>query len=448
MDVFIESFVLADLLDSVVATIQPVMAKNGNQLEVDYNDLGIMFADKMKVRQILFNLLSNAAKFTENGRIQLKVERERPSVTTDSKTDWIKFEVVDAGIGMTGEQMFNLFRPFTQADSSTTRKFGGTGLGLAISRHFCRMMGGDITATSTYGQGSTFTAYLPADAEQSAKRAAPANSTDSETHSPHLDELTNTQTILVIDDDPIARELIRRHLEREGFRVEVAADGQEGLEAARRVQPAAITLDVLMPGMNGWTVLSELKADEDLADIPVVIVTMIEDKNKGFTLGATEYLLKPIDRRRLVAVLNRYLPDGAALSDNGTYKVMVVEDDENTRDMLRRTLLKEGWDVVTAENGRIALHNMAPQPPDLILLDLMMPEMDGFQFIAELQQHTPWQPIPIIVVTAKDLTSTEIEHLNGHVERILQKGKTEKDGTLLRQICSLVKACIRQKEIS
>ena len=447
MDVYIESFVLADLLDSVVATIQPMMAKNENELEVDYNHLGIMYADKTKVRQILFNLLSNAAKFTEGGQIRLKVKRERPSVTTDSKTDWIKFEVIDSGIGMTDEQMMNLFRPFSQADSSTTRKFGGTGLGLAISRHFCRMMGGDITATSQYGQGSTFTALLPVDAEQSAKRVKKYDP-DLIENLPEAEGRSDAKTILVIDDDPVARELIRRHLEKEGFRVEVAASGQEGLNIAHNIRPDAITLDVLMPGMDGWTVLSALKADDALTDIPVVMVTMIEDKNKGFTLGATEYLLKPIDRRRLVSVLNRYLPDGATPADNGSYEVMVVEDDSDTREMLRRTLEKEGWEVMTAENGRVALDIMTQYKPDLILLDLMMPEMDGFQFVSEVQQHPEWEDILIIVVTAKDLEPADIERLNGHVERVLQKGTTEKDGNLLRQICSLVKACIRQQELS
>jgi CheY-like chemotaxis protein len=206
-------------------------------------------------------------------------------------------------------------------------------------------------------------------------------------------------------------------------------------------------LDILMPGMDGWTVLSQLKADESLADIPVVVVTMIEDKNRGFTLGATEYLLKPIDRKRLVSVLNRYLPDGHSLVDASTYQIMVVEDDENTREMLQRTLEKEGWGVVTAENGRLALEAMRMQQPHLVILDLMMPEMDGFQFVSEVQRQPKWQNIPIIVVTAKDLDQTEIELLNGYVERVLQKG-SEQDGTLLRQICGLVKTCIRQQEIS
>jgi CheY-like chemotaxis protein len=173
---------------------------------------------------------------------------------------------------------------------------------------------------------------------------------------------------------------------------------------------------------------------------------MIEDKNRGFALGATEYLLKPIDRKRLVSVLNRYLP-GGPLVDASSYQIMVVEDDENTREMLQRTLEKEGWGVMTAENGRLALELMRHKQPHLVLLDLMMPEMDGFQFVTEIQRHPAWQRIPIIVVTAKDLEPEEIELLNGHVERVLQKG-SEQEGNLLRQICGLVKTCIRQQEIS
>ncbi len=445
MDVYIESFVLQDLLDSVVATIQPLMAKNENELEVSYNDLGIMYADKTKVRQILFNLLSNAAKFTEKGHIKLKVVRERPSIATDSRRDWIKFEVADSGIGMSETQIQNLFRPFTQADSSTTRKFGGTGLGLAISRHFCRMMGGDITVESEHREGSAFRAFLPADAEQSLRQhLKPSPETDETISSGDI--WLDAKTVLVIDDDPIARELIRRHLEREGFHVEVASNGAQGLEFARHLHPDAITLDILMPGVDGWTVLAKLKADKELADIPVVIVTMIEDKNKGFALGATEYLLKPINRKRLVSVLNRYLPERVTQPENDGYHILVVEDDENTRDMLQRTLLKEGWGVVTAGNGHLALDKMSLEQPDLILLDLMMPEMDGFQFISELQKLPEWQNIPIIVVTAKDLLPAEIEQLNGHVERVLQKGSGQ-DGNLLHQICSLIKACLRQQEI-
>jgi signal transduction histidine kinase/DNA-binding response OmpR family regulator len=441
MEIYVEPFVASDLLDSVVATIAPLIQKNENHLEVDYTDLGLMHADKTKVRQVLFNLLSNAAKFTERGTISLLAVREKDDVGIE----WLKFQVTDSGIGMTEEQMFNLFRPFTQADASTTRKYGGTGLGLTISRHFCRMMGGDVTAESTLETGSTFTVYLPVDVDK-AKRRPSDNDDSTQISLPDLTKaMDGVNTILVIDDDPIARELIRRHLEKEGLHVEVASNGAEGLEFAKKLKPDAITLDILMPGMDGWTVLSELKADADLADIPVVIVTMIEDKNRGFALGATEYLLKPIDRQRLVRVMTKYL--GERPSTDEANPILVVEDDVDTRDMLRRTLEKEGWQVLVAENGRVALDILQTSLPDLILLDLMMPEMDGFQFVTAMQQNPKWQHIPIIVVTAKDLTPDEINQLNGHVERVLQKG-LDHSGNLLRQICDLVKACIRQQEIN
>ncbi len=442
IELYNESFVLSDLIDGVVATIHPLIQKNDNVIEVHYDDVGLMHGDKMKMRQVLFNLLSNAAKFTNAGTIGLHVKRERVE-----KQEWLKFQVTDSGIGMTDEQMYNLFRPFTQADSSTTRQYGGTGLGLAIIRHFCRMMGGDVTAESELDVGSTFTVFLPADVER-ATTDSPSRGESTKIALSQLREALATETlktILIIDDDPIARELLRRHLEREQFSVIVATGGREGIEQAKRLRPDAITLDILMPSMDGWSVLSTLKADPDLMDIPVVIVTMIEDKNKGFALGATEYLMKPIERQKLVDVMEKYLlKDPSANADNGY--ILVVEDDEDTRSMLQRTMEREGWQVKGVENGRIALDHLEKEPPRLILLDLMMPEMDGFQFVAACQQNPKWHQIPIVVVTAKDLTNEEIQQLNGNVERILQKG-LDHSGNLLKQISSIVKACVRQSEL-
>lgn len=440
MDLFIESFMVSDLVDDVVATVIPLMEKNQNSLKVNYADLGLMHADKTKMRQVLFNLLSNAAKFTEQGTISLEVEREKRDGRKPGEA-WLVFAVSDTGIGMTAQQVAELFRPFTQADASTTRKYGGTGLGLTISRHFCRMMGGDITVQSEPGQGSTFTVYLPA-------------TTDGETE-PILEEPpaavlpradTQVGTALIIDDDPIARDLIRRQLVKEGFQVYAAVSGPEGVRLAGEVQPDVITLDILMPGMDGWAVLAQLKADPALADIPVIVVTMVEDRNKGFALGAADYLLKPIDRNRLVAVLRKYQQSDATITGNAG-RILVVEDDAPTREILQRTLEKQGWQVTEAANGRVAMDYVAAEPPDLILLDLMMPEMDGFEFIEALRQRPEWGPIPVVVVTAKELTTAERARLNGHVERILQKGSYD-SGNLLRQICDLVVACIRQKQLA
>lgn len=443
MNLYVESFVVADLVESVVATVIPLVEKNENVLTTHIDNIGIMHADKTKVRQILFNLLSNAAKFTHGGQVGLHVRREA-HLPSGRSSDWVVFEVSDTGIGMTAEQTNQLFRPFTQADTSTTRRYGGTGLGLTISRHFCQMMGGDIQVISEIDAGSTFMIYLPinveSEVEQVVRRIEPDVPVHTETAvtPPH----TNNGIVLVIDDDAIARDLIRRQLNKAGFHVFTTATGEEGLQLAEKLHPNVITLDILIPGMDGWTILSRLKANPDLARIPVIIVTMVDDKYRGFALGATDYLMKPVERDQLLAILNRYVlvNEGASAG-----KVLIVEDDEPTRELLQRMMAKQGWQTVEAENGRIALDSLVDNVPDIILLDLMMPEMDGFQFVEELRRQPDWSRIPVVVITAKELTYEEQLQLNGHVERILQKGQYD-SGNLLRQISDLVTACIRQQQ--
>jgi CheY-like chemotaxis protein len=389
-----------------------------------------MRADATKVRQTLFNLLSNASKFTERGRIRLKVRRER-----QEDRDWICFEVNDTGIGMTPEQVSLLFQAFTQADASTTRKYGGTGLGLAITKHFCRMMGGDISVESEHGAGSTFTARLPIEvADRKAEVPMPVKLADS----PAVP--SDASTILVIDDDPTVHDLMARILSREGFRVINALGGKEGVRLAREVKPDVITLDVLMPEMDGWSVLSALKADPELADIPVIMLSMIDDREMGFALGASEYITKPIEKERLFATLRKYQH-----AHSGRL-VLVVEDDMASRQMLRRMLEKESWTVIEAENGRMALQRVAETRPALILLDLMMHAMDGFDFVKELRKLPECDSIPVVVISAKDLTSEDRERLNGFVEQMLQKGAYSRE-ELMRQVQDLVNASIRRVSV-
>ncbi len=252
------------------------------------------------------------------------------------------------------------------------------------------------------------------------------------------------QTVLVIDDDPTVRELVARHLSKEGFLIEQAATGDEGLELARKLRPEAITLDVLLPNMDGWGVLSALKADPELADIPVVVMTIVDDKNRGFALGASDYLTKPVDYKRLANLLRQYRPLNS-VSEEAIARVLVIEDDAPTRDMFRRIFEKERWIVMEAENGRFGLEQMAACQPDLIVLDLMMPEMNGFQFITALRQNPEWRSLPIIVVTAMDLTPADHLHLNGYVEQILQKATCSRD-QLLQEIRELVLTCIRHRQ--
>ncbi|MBI2876395.1 MAG: response regulator [Candidatus Tectomicrobia bacterium] len=425
MSLYLETFDIPSMVQDVMTTINPLAEKSANTLQVRCaDDLGAMRADVTKVRQALFNLLSNACKFTEQGTITLEVARE-----TISGTDWVTFAVTDTGIGISPEQMEKLFQAFSQADVSTTRKYGGTGLGLVLSQQFCRMMGGDITVESRLGQGSTFTLRLPGEVTDSKVGPTPLESSAQPLRAPE-----GACTVLVIDDDPTTLDLIQRFLIKEGFHVVIAPNGKEGLQLARKLRPAVITLDVMMPGMDGWAVLTALKADPDLADIPVIMLTIMDNKNMGYALGASDYLTKPIDRDRLVPILRKYQ------HDHRPSRVLVVDDDAMTRQMLRGILEKEGWTVAEAENGRVALEQVAGIQPGLILLDLLMPEIDGFHFIEELRKQEAWRSIPIVVITAKDLTDEDCLWLNRYVEKILQKGAYSRD-ELLREVRDLVKTC-------
>ena len=447
MDLYLETFDLKTILEDVVATTRLLVQKKSNTLQVRLApDLGTMRADLTKVRQALFNLLSNASKFTEHGTITLEVERvisesviSKPVVSNQSEetrsaasnTDslisdsLITFTVRDTGIGMTPEQLGRMFQAFSQADASTVRKYGGTGLGLAITRHFCRMMGGDVTVASEPGKGSSFTIRLPAEVRDPAKEpeGKPPRS---------LDRLPKEgNTVLVVDDDPAARDLLKRFLNKEGFHVECAANGPEALAFVKHTRPTVITLDVMMPGMDGWAVLSRLKEDPLVANIPVIMLTIVDDKHFGHALGATEYLTKPVDREQLAAVL------GKLRQSPSSRQVLVVDDDPDVREMLTRTLERQGWVVTTAEDGRAALDAVATRKPDLILLDLMMPRMDGFEFVTELRKRPDGRSIPIVVITAKTLTKEDRLLLQGHVQKVLQKGDFNRD-TLLLELREIV----------
>ncbi|MFC1811065.1 response regulator [Thermodesulfobacteriota bacterium] len=426
VELYLEVFNVASMIEDVANTIRPLVVKNENTLKVlCEDDIGSLHADMTKVRQSLFNLISNACKFTEHGTITLKANRG-----SLGEKDWITLVVSDTGIGMTEAQMGKIFQAFSQAEASTSGKYGGTGLGLAISKKFCHMMGGDIFVESKVGKGTTFTIRLPAEGAPS--RAEPALPAE-----PQIEKTPGgAGTVLVVDDDPEIRDLMKRFLAKEGLRVVTASGGEEGLRMAKALHPEVITLDVMMPGMDGWAVLSSLKSDSELIDIPVIMLTIVDQKNLGYALGATDYLTKPIDRGLLRTVLNKYRAVSASL------RVLVVEDDQLTREMLRHALEKEGWAVTEAENGRIALERLSEMRPAVILLDLMMPEMDGFELVAELRKHEAWRSIPIIVITAKDLTSEDRLRLHGYVKKILQKGAYARE-ELLDEVRDLVKVSVR-----
>jgi GAF domain-containing protein/DNA-binding response OmpR family regulator len=423
MELHLESFSLAPLIVDVVKTIEPLAAKNGNRLVVDcLPETGTIHADQTRFRQALLNLASNANKFTEKGTVTIAARHE----PIDGR-EWVTVAVTDTGIGMNTEQMERLFQEFSQADSSTTRKYGGTGLGLAISRHFCRMMGGDITVDSQPGEGSTFTIRLPriVQTEQTRMVAAPDSG---RVHSGAV--AAQAPRILVVDDDPTVRELVARHLERAGFAVTTAKGGQDGLRLARELRPAAVTLDIMMPDIDGWTVLAAMKGDPALSHIPVVLMTIVEEKNRGYALGAADYLVKPVDRGKLVAALRHICGASAG-------RVLLIDDDDVVRRGVRLALEPIGWHVTEAENGRIALDALATSRPDVIILDLMMPRMNGFEFLDEMRARAEWRDIPVVIITAKDLTEADRNRLNGGVEHIIQK--SERDEMLRRLTSELSK---------
>jgi CheY-like chemotaxis protein/two-component sensor histidine kinase len=435
MDLFVETFDIADMIEQIISTIQPLADKNNNALNIRHDPaIGYMTADETKVRQSLYNLLANACKFTENGIVWLNTHIEtRPD---GERSEWVVFRISDTGIGLSPEQLGTLFQDFSQADASTTRKYGGTGLGLSITRRFCEMMGGAIAVESEPGKGATFTIRLPRDMRVHVVQiddSAPAAP-------PQPDSLPSASSdlplVLVIDDDPTIHDLMRRMLAREGFRIQSALNGDEGVRLARQLQPAIITLDVMMPGHDGWWALSRLKSDPATADIPVIMLTIVDNKNMGFSLGATDYLTKPINRERLINVLKKHC------CDTPPCNILIVDDEADARRFVRQLLEKEGWIVAEAESGRAALAALPDFKPNLILLDLMMPEMDGFQFLDEMRaqpEWNEWKETPVIVLTAADLTAEERARLNRDVERVLVKGMRTQD-ELLHEVRELIDA--------
>ena len=403
MEVFAEVFSVDEMVRGLAGTVESLMGKKRNRLVLELDpSLGSMHSDLTKVRQMLLNLLSNAAKFTADGTITLTVSRH--GVDPEGT---VRFAVRDTGIGMTAEQLSRLFQRFIQADASTTRRFGGTGLGLSLTKALADMLGGTVTATSVEREGSTFVVDLPA-------VYAPRND-DAEDEPGPLDRDTKPgrDLVLVIDDDADQRLLMTRFLHREGFATETAANGRTGLELARTLKPRAILCDVMMPGLDGWSVLSALKAEPELADIPVVMVTFVEQRALAASLGAAEYVLKPVQWERFKSVMDRYRPPNN--------DVLIVEDDADTRHRLRDMLERDGWTVTEAENGQEGLSSLDLKRPDVVLLDLTMPVMDGFTFLERLRERLDCGDLPVVVLTALDLTREDRKRLQG-ASQILNKG--------------------------
>jgi len=414
MQLFVETFEVGGMLNDLKGTIAPLMAKNANSFEVTYSeDIGNISTDQTKLRQALLNLLSNAAKFTQDGRITLDARREQVE-----GAEWLLFSVADTGMGMNEEQLSRVFDAFSQAELSTTKQFGGTGLGLAISKQFCQLMGGDIAVESTPGEGTVFTVRLPRHLEQPKKLVEPQAE-------------PSVGQILVIDDDPSALELAQRSLVKQGFSVVTADNGKDGLALAKKVHPQAITLDVMMPGMDGWQVLTALKSDPETADIPVILMSMVDDRELGFALGAVDYLTKPIDRNRLTNLLD------CLLRDQHAAQVLIAERDSDNATALARTLQQHGFRVSRAEDGEQALARLNEELPDLIFLDLTLPGMDGLELLDELSREPAWKEIPVVVLSDRDLSPEDRDRLSGGVRKVLTKSGTNPE-YILAQICDVV----------
>ena len=406
MDVYLEQVFITRLVDEVKTIVEPMMSKQGNRLIIECeSNIGSLRTDLTKLKQSLLNLLSNAAKFTEGGNVKLAVTR-----TTTDDVSKVSFAVTDSGIGMNESQVARLFQAFTQADASTTRNFGGTGLGLTITKHFCTMLGGTVGVTSQPGVGSTFTIVLPD--ETAVASAAPMELRVDDSNTASADAIT----VLVVDDDPVVHEILSSTLSREGYKLLHATDGAEALELMRRSPPDIITLDVMMPKIDGWSVLGTMKSEPALAHIPVIMLTIVDDRTLGFSLGASEFMTKPIDRTRLITLLRQFAPQ------SGDALVLIVDDNPDVRGMVRHTIEGVGLQAAEAGNGAAALQYLATHPaPSLILLDLMMPEVDGFTFLERMREDKALADVPVVVLTAKELTADERAFLTKHTMLVLSK---------------------------
>jgi signal transduction histidine kinase/DNA-binding response OmpR family regulator len=413
MDVLMANFRISALMDLCANTTQPLL-KPDVVLEKQVDDsLNLVYSDQDKLRQILLNLLSNAAKFTHTGKITLSAVRDGE--------DTLRIAVADTGIGISAEALPTIFKEFQQADSSTTRKYGGTGLGLAISRNLAHLLGGELTAESEPGKGSTFTLTLPIHGRKQAApapaEALPAEAQAQPVSRPPTSPLLEKKRIFVIDDDPDAVYLLQENLNQQEYEVRGAASGREGLELVRQIQPHAVLLDILMPESDGWQILYELKEDPTTAHIPVILHTIVDKKAFGFKLGAAAYLLKPLDPSAVRETINRVIQRDL----HRPVRVLLVDDDPNVADLLRQYLPEAEFHLSHALDGVEGLQAVQGEQPDILLLDIVMPRLDGFGVIERLRADPHTRLLPIIVISAKELSAAESAQLKNTVSLVLTK---------------------------
>ncbi len=421
MEVYAESFSLRSLVSEVMDLTQSLTSEKGLEVITDLPDEEItLHTDKMKLKQILINLISNATKFTEEGSITIG---GRLLKKEEAASEQVALSVKDTGIGMAEDEKNIIFEAFRQVDGSVTRKAGGTGLGLAITKRFTELLQGTLAVESVKGEGSVFRVTIPRNIDtfiEIDEKPAAEDITEI------LEIAKEGATILCIDDDPEVIELLRETLSDEGFHVISALSGDEGIRQAKACKPLAITLDIQMPHKDGWTVLSELKADPQTRDIPVIISTMMDNRRLGYQLGAVDFLQKPILPKTLLRSIKHLLCSQAQT-------VLVVDDDPEIRNLTKEILEEAGMQVRCAQNGLEALASFEEVIPDLILLDLMMPLMDGFETVHRLKENPLWEKIPVIVISAKTLTEQEHQYLNQGITSIMKKGEMT-SATLMKQI--------------
>ena len=444
LDLLPSDFDIRDLISSVRATVGPLAADKRLAVNVELAPgLPRLRTDENKLKQILLNLLSNAVKFTERGAITLRVLPGR-LVAGDTPAadpeDFVSFQVSDTGIGIAPADQAAIWQEFRQLDGSLARRYEGTGLGLAIVRRLVGMLGGAIALESAIGKGSTFTftihAHLPAGASlvDSGGRAAGASVTlptslqaaPAGGREPGYDP-ADKPLVLVVDDDPEVIYILEKYLRDEGYDIAVAQSGEAAIEMARILRPFAMTLDVMLPGRDGWEVIQELKSEPETCDIHIIMMSILDNRELGYSLGAAEYLVKPVSRAALLERLGR-LRDGADLR-----RALVVEDDPIEQRMIATTLRDMGLEATTCSSGADALAWLETEKPDLITLDLMMPGMDGFEVLDEIRRRAGLRQIPVIIITAKDIEAEDRERLNAGFAAVINKGPAQR-GELLREV--------------
>jgi len=426
MTLYRERFDALQLLAELSATMRSLAERNGNRIELS-TDLAAaeIFSDQTKFRQVFANLISNACKFTENGLVSIGVES-----LVRSGADWLRISVSDTGIGMSAEQLEVVFDAFVQADSSTTKKYGGTGLGLSICREYCRLLGGDISATSINGQGTTFTVELPVDPTRAASPLLEAQSQPTEATTgaatTEAEFPGSGTTVLVIDDDDDARELTARVLRQEGCKVLQAPSGNEGLRIAREQRPDLIVLDLVMPEVDGWSVLSVLKDCEETRDIPVILQSMLDERDEGIKRGAAEFLHKPVNRRRLAETLDKLMPRDRA------GHVLLIESASDSRDDLAAGLREQGWWVSSTEQAGEAIAIARQNQPDLILLSLSLPSEDVFALVEDLGNSSRLRKVPVYVLASGDVEADARLRLETHLDQLMLDESGDLHGVLER----------------